>query len=464
MAERPDGRKLMKAASRHEFDEVWLYKVDRLGRDEIDPLIVWRELEALGIKVHSVTEGISDAFIYSIHVAMAAKERRTFLERSAAGMERIVKNGHFPGGICPLGYEVSGQKNEARIFPSKRIIWGGWTAADLIVQIYQWLGVDGWSCPRIANHLNALGVPTAYQHIAPGERRAERGTGLQAKWRAGRIRNMVVLSVYKGLYRYGKRSKKQRETWEAKVPRLVDDDLWQAAQEALARNRLIAKNTPRRYLLTGLIKCGDCGKSYCATHGRDEIVWWRCNGKMTTRYDTEDRCQSKAVKSTEIELLIWQDIERWLRKPGELLKELAADQGKGNAMAEAETISLEAQLMKLEQEKRGYHRQNAQGLLSDAELRDYIKEYAEKRAAVERRLSELKPHGEAPEPMPLDLHEELKRRLDADLSEEQRQEIARLLIKSITIRTINEDGNRRCIAEVTYRFSGVVNSCTDRDS
>ena len=269
MSKRPAGRRLLEDAARGRFAEVWVYKVDRLGRDEIDPLIVWRDLEALGVKVYSVTEGISDPFMYQIHVAMAAKERRTFLERSAAGMERIVKNGHFPGGICPLGYEVSGQKNEAHLVPSTRIIWGNWTAADLVVQIYQWLGVDHWSCPHIANHLNALGVPTAYQHFVPGPRRAERKTGLQAKWRAGRIRNMVVLTVYKGLYQYGKRSKKKaRELWEVQVPPLVSDELWQAAQEALARNRLIAKNTPHHYLLTGLSKCGDCGKSYCATHGQ----------------------------------------------------------------------------------------------------------------------------------------------------------------------------------------------------
>lgn len=464
MVERPSGRKLMEAAAKNEFDEVWVSRVDRLGRDEIDPLVVWRDLEALGIKVHSVTEGISDSFIYSIHVAMAAKERRTFLERSAAGMERAVKEGRFPGGICPLGYEIVGEKNKAHIVPSLKIIWGDWTAADLVVQIYRWLGVEGWSCPRIAQYLNTMGVPTAYQHIAPGQRRAERGTGLQAKWRAGRIRNMVVLSVYKGVYEYGKRTKKKRETWKAEVPCLVSNELWQAAQEALSRNRLIAKNTTKHYLLSGLIKCGNCGKSYCATHGRDEIVWWRCNGKMTTRYDEDNRCRSKGIKGTVIEPVIWHDIELFLRNPGELIKELEAENGKEDSGKEVEKISLKVQLTKLEQEKRGYHRQNAQGLLSDNELRDYIKEYAERRESIEKRLGELTAQCEQSKPLPVNLLEELRRRLDAGLSDKQRQEIAKLLVKDINIRTVIEDENRHCVVEIRYRFSAAVNSCTDMDS
>ncbi len=459
MVKRPAGRRLMEDAAKGLFKEVWVYKVDRLGRDDIDPLIVWRDLLALGVKVNSVTEGISDPFMYQIHVAMAANERRTFLERSAAGMERIVKNGHFPGGICPLGYEVSGQKNEARLVPGTRIIWGKWTAADLVIQIYQWLGIDHWSCPYIANHLNALGVPTAYQQLTPGTRRAERGTGLQAKWRAGRIRNLVILTIYKGIYQYGKRSKKQHGLWEVQVPRLVSDELWQAAQEALARNRVIAKNTPRHYLLTGLIKCGVCGKSYCAAHGRGNIVWWRCNGRMTSRYDSDTRCQSKMIKSTEIEPIVWQDIERWLREPGDLLKELEAEQNQCKATAdrEAERITLMARLVDLEQEKKGYHRQNARGLLADVELQNFLIELAESKSVIEKRLIELMPHESEPESLPFGLLQELRHRLDNGLSEEQRQEIARLLVEQITIRTKMDDGNRRCVAEVEYRFNGAVN-------
>ena len=467
MAKRGGGRKLMEDAPKHIFDEVWVWKIDRLGRDDIDPLVVWKELETYGIKVHSVTEGVSDIFSYHILVAVAAQERRNFMARSAAGTERAVKEGRFPGGICPLGYEIKGRKHDAKIIPSERIIWQGWTAADLISNIYELLSVEHWSCPRIAEHLNALGVPTAYQHFAPGPRRAERKTGLQAKWRAGRICNLVKSTVYKGVYQYGKRSKKKdREVWEVPVTPLVSVELWQAAQEALNRNRVIAKNTPRHYLLTGLMKCGECGKTYCASHDARGAEWWKCNGKMTSRYDAENRCNSKMVNGKDILPIVWNDIESWLRNPGEMLRELEdeQDQGKEIAVRQSEIATLEISLESLERERKGYLRQNAQGLLSDVELGEFLKEISEKKTAIENRVQELVPELAVPETIAPDLLQELRRRLDKGMTDEQRQEIARLLVKQITIRTKDDEEGRRCVAEVEYRFIAAVNSCTDRGS
>ena len=141
----------------------------------------------------------------------------------------------------------------------------------------------------------------------------------------------------------------------------------------------------------------------------------------------------------------------WLREPGDLLKELEAeqDQDKSAAVQEAERTALESRLMKLELERKGYHRQNAQGLLSDTELQDFLKELAENKAAIEKRLTELTPR-EEPESLSFDLLQELRRRLDNGLSEEQRQEIARLLVKQITIQTKTENGNK-----ILYRRGGV---------
>ena len=68
---RPAGARLLKAAAKDSFDEVWVYRIDRLGRDDVDPLVVWQTLERLGVKVRSVYEGYTDQFMYSIHVAVA---------------------------------------------------------------------------------------------------------------------------------------------------------------------------------------------------------------------------------------------------------------------------------------------------------------------------------------------------------------------------------------------------------
>ena len=125
MALRPAGKRLLADAGRGLFDEVWVWKIDRLGRDDVDPLVVWRDLELLGIKVHSVTEGNSDPFMYHIHVAVAAQERRNFMARSATGMNRAAREGRYTGGIVPLGYLVEGRKQHARPGAQRQAHLGG---------------------------------------------------------------------------------------------------------------------------------------------------------------------------------------------------------------------------------------------------------------------------------------------------------------------------------------------------
>src|SRR5687768_10123090 len=51
MAQRPAGKALMADASRGCFEEVLVFKIDRLGRDDLDPIVVWMQLERLNIGV-----------------------------------------------------------------------------------------------------------------------------------------------------------------------------------------------------------------------------------------------------------------------------------------------------------------------------------------------------------------------------------------------------------------------------
>ena len=92
--------------------------------------------------------------------------------------------------------------------PSDEIIWGDWTGVDLVRRLYHWLAIEVWSCHKFADHLNNLGVPTAYTKDGRLVKVGERKERTQGKWRAGRIRNIVVQPVYKGEQHYGRRTTK----------------------------------------------------------------------------------------------------------------------------------------------------------------------------------------------------------------------------------------------------------------
>ncbi|MFH1485678.1 MAG: recombinase family protein [Chloroflexota bacterium] len=456
LAGRPEGQRLLADARLGRFDELWVYKIDRLGRDDVDPLLVRRELENLGIIVYSVCEGVSDPFIYSIHVAFAAQARRDFLRKSADGMARAAGEGRYTGGIVPLGYVAEGKKPNVKLVPSDKPMWADLTEADVVRRIYNRLAIDGWSCRKIAEELNALSVPTAYQK----DGRGVRGKKTECIWRAGRVRNLVVNTVYKGVFQYGRRTSKKRELISAEVPALVSEEIWQAAQDTLAHNRVIAKNTPKHYLLSGTIKCAHCGKHYSATHGRDTIIWWRCNGRLTHRYLPEERCQGKGVKGTDIETAVWHDVETFLRNPGEVIQELAVNDSLDSAaaIAEAERTTLEAAIREKALERDRMIDAYRRGIIPIDDLDSHLKGIEAKQRELESRVQSLQPEVEAvPEDLPdEDMLTEIRQRLDAGLDDKQRQEIVQLLVRQITIYTEAAEGKRQAKAVIEYRFPGAV--------
>jgi site-specific DNA recombinase len=187
IAERPDGRRLLADAAAHRFEELWVYKVDRLGRDAVDLWVVRRRLDALGIKLVSVVEGQPDLLGYDVQAVVADHYRREFARRSADGMNRAAREGRYCGGIVALGYRIAGRKQTAHLVPDETEIWHGLSAADLVRDIYERLVGGGQSCPAIAAGFNAAGIPTHYTRDARGVR----GKKTQGLWRHGHIGNLV---------------------------------------------------------------------------------------------------------------------------------------------------------------------------------------------------------------------------------------------------------------------------------
>jgi site-specific DNA recombinase len=459
LAERPDGRRLLLDAVAGRFDELWVYKVDRLGRDAVDLLMVRRRLDALGITLVSVVEGQPDLLGYDVTAVVADHYRRQFLRNTADGMNRAARAARYCGGVAALGYRVEGHKQEARLVPDESPFWSDWSAAEVVRRIYGWIALEGWSCRGVATHLNSLGVPTACARSGTGVR-VEKG---QTVWRPGVIRNMVTNSLFKGQLSYGRRSKKRdREVIVAPIEGLVSPALWDEAQAALARNRRCTKNTHRVYLLRGAMTCGVCGLTYVGSWSKD-VGWYRCGGQLVDRGHELGRCLGCSIRTDRIEPAIWRDIEAWLRNPGEVLAELdgAREREAAGAIAEAETITLRRRLEELEAQRKQAIALNIRGRLADDELDAELDRINGERATLVARLAAA----EAPvaEIVPEEVHDllaEVRARLDAGLTDEQRHEIVRLLVGIVVRTSIGDDGKKTANAVVTYRFPAVVPTCT----
>ncbi len=142
------------------------------------------------------------------------------------------------------------------------------------------------------------------------------------------------------------------------------------------------------------------------------------------------------LRGPDIDTAVWDDIERFLRNPGDILEELdqEIEMDSSTAIAEAERVTLESAMVALAQRRKKTIELNTRDRISDTELVALLAEIAREQKAVEERL--VKPaEDNSHKPLDLDLLQQLRHRLHQGLHEPQRQEIVRLLVKGITVHT-----------------------------
>ncbi len=334
---RPQGSQILHDARLGRFDQLLIYRLDRLGRNARLILNLVDELEKVGVRVRSMTEEFDTGtptgrLMLTMLSGFASHERDVIRERSLAGTNRVAEAGAWLGGIVPYGYRKAGDKSAARLVVSDEQIPGmDISEADVIRLIYRMASAERQSCRKISDHLNRLSIPCSYTRddrtILRGKRK-QRTSGL---WRPGRVRNLIVSSTYMGSHLYGKRSRsKGRKLITQAVPAIVTDATWNKAQQTLRENFLFSRRNARfQYLLRAKVKCGLCGLTYIGSKvsrpsGKEEF-YYICNGKHGARglYGANgQRCPAKTVNGSYLETLIWDEVEHFLRNPGSVLQDL----------------------------------------------------------------------------------------------------------------------------------------------
>ena len=482
---RPEGQRILQAARRGEFNQLLVYKLDRLGRDTRLILNAVAELEKNGVRVRSMTEEFDTAtatgrLMLTMLSGFAAHERDMIRERSMAGTDRLARAGAWLGGIVPYGYRKEGEDKDARIVISDEEIPGaGISEAEVMRQVYRMAANERATCVRIADFLNMLRVPCAYARdgrltLIRGKRK-QKTSGL---WRAGRIRNMLINATYMGRHEYGKRSKVQRPIIIREVPAIVDEATWQRAQQVLKQNFLFGiRGKKHEYLLRGMAKCGLCGLTFIGTHtirpkGKVDS-YYRCNGKHSARgiYGAEGkRCPAKDVNGIFLEQAIWNDIEQFLRDPGEVAEILRR---KIVARTNDRAPEFDRRSLELALETKAVERTRVLGLfrkgrIDETALDAQLDEIGAEEGSLRMRLAAARSPEPAQEADALAsvpaLLEKLRERLDAGVTWELKRQLAEVLVDGITVDTVGIGTSREAIINVRYKFVSSVETCTDRGS
>jgi site-specific DNA recombinase len=185
---------------------------------------------------------------------------------------------------------------------------------------------------------------------------------------------------------------KPKEQWVAiPVPDLVSQEIWDLAQEQLARNAQLSfrNNMKHDYLLRCLMTCSTCG---LAMHGHSKTSrsghqqrTYKCAGKDNILSAREVPCPRTHVKADDIETAVWDHVVWLLSDPDRLLAQFQkftseADTSKDNSAE----IQLKTRLDRLERTDRRLLDAYQAEALSLEELSERRQHIAEQRRALER--------------------------------------------------------------------------------
>lgn len=484
---RPEGGRLFRDAKEKKFDTILFYKIDRLGRKVRVILNAVHDLEGLGVSIRSMTEPLetetpTGRFMLTSLAGISELERDTILSRMWAGSQRAARLGNWLGGIVPFGYQVVDKQLQISddLMPGCNL-----SEAEVIQLIFDLAGNQKMSNIKIADYLNALKIPTRYDL---DKIKGKRKKNTASAWYPSRIRSIILSTTYKGTHEYGKRpSNKSSKIIYRPVPAIVSEELWQKAVESLHYNLIAAtRNAVRKYLLRGIIKCGNCGRGFTGTafsgRNREKRPYYICNAKNTYMPENGIKCIAKNIQADWLEEIVLEDCINILKSPNKIL-EMDSDTEQQSLADEIqkEHNQIQSSLSKLSAERASVIELYRKEIISESDLSCQLEKLSIEEAALQERLKNKADSNKAvisrqSKENSLLLLEDFKKQcqeLDPEkLSFETKRLLIDLIVEKIIVTT--EDAPEKFYPDVSvdikYRFAttpmhiAYIENCTVTDS
>jgi site-specific DNA recombinase len=309
--DRPEFNKLLHEIEIGSASTVIVYTADRLSRNAIDALTLLKDWKNQGIDLHYVDRGKvkteAGILIEGIFSLVADDERERIKKRTARGRNYKAKdeNKIVMSRKPNYGYRKVGQGPNAKLVIHEN-------EAYYVQKIFEWY-VRGngngkpMSLRAITKHLNENSVPPPGQNALSG-----------SYWYPTTIRGILLNSIYVGKTHYGKtriingeRKYMPKEKWiEIDVPELamVEKSLFDAVQERSKRNKARAKrNRKRKYLLSGHIRCGNCGRAFTGVAFKSG-KWFKIQYRSSLRSSVlKDECKNskREISARKVDRIVW---------------------------------------------------------------------------------------------------------------------------------------------------------------
>ncbi|HET8684230.1 MAG TPA: recombinase family protein, partial [Micromonosporaceae bacterium] len=158
---RPALERLRDLAAVGGLDRLYVHAPDRLARRYAYQVLLVEELTSAGVEVVFLNRPLGttpeDALLLQVQGIMAEYERATFLERSRRGKRHAARAGSVSARPkAPYGYRYVGRRDgaEPRYEPVAE-------QAQVVRQIFAWVGHERLTLGQVVRRLAAAGVRTA---------------------------------------------------------------------------------------------------------------------------------------------------------------------------------------------------------------------------------------------------------------------------------------------------------------
>ena len=424
---RPDFKRMMKAAEKRQFRAVVVYRLDRISRNISDFAALIEQLGHLKIDFISIRESFDTsspmgrAMMYIASV-FSQLERETIAERIRDNMHELAKTGRWLGGITPTGYTsesvksitVDGKSKKAyklKIIPAEaeivRIVYALYIETDSLTMTEAELlrrcikTKNGCHFTRFSikailqNPVYLIADRDAYQYFV------NKGADLFSA--------LEDFDGTHGILAYNRTDqKKGRSTvylpiseWIVAVgqhPGMISAKQWIQVQESLERNKSKAYHKPQKNeaLLTGLLWC-QCGNrmypklSQGVTENGQQIYTYICKMKERSK---RARCNQNNINGNQLDAAIMEELQTLEEDRSYLLAQLEKSKQFYTDMQEEHSSELE----ELQQEQEEIHRKvNAMiDALADFEddtammcVKKRIKELSHQNEEIQSRIAAL---------------------------------------------------------------------------
>ena len=325
VADRPQFREMIEEGSKPKapFDVILVWKFSRFTRKREHAVAFKSMLRRKGIRVVSITEQAEDnatgRLLEGIIESVDEFYSENLAQEVVRGMREAASRGFFLGSKAPFGYRRVKVSDGMKERPTLEV---DPATAPVVKEIFE-SSLSGYGLKEICRTLNDRGI-----------------TNRGKRWYKGGLHYLLTNEAYTGTAVWGRTTKVEKAQDPVRVegawPALVSRELFDAVQQAM-RDRAPKVQRPGRvgskFLLSGLLKCGVCGRPYSGQGAKSgQFAYYVCGtlfregaGTCSARYLNAPRVEDFIVEKIRERILTEETIVELVTMVAEEIDAMAGE-------------------------------------------------------------------------------------------------------------------------------------------